>query len=66
MLKDGTVVDSALKCLPFDSEEERALALNEVQALYEARGKPNVLQGLAVFEDCGTSPDGACLWLATE
>ena len=66
-LRDGTVLDTALKCLPYSSAEDRALALNEVQALYEARGKPNVLQGLAVFEDHGTSPeDSVSLWVATK
>lgn len=59
-------MDTALKCPPYSSAEERALTLNEVQGLYGAWGKPNVLQELAVL-DHGTQPDASvCLWVATE
>lgn len=65
-LKDGSLLPTALKQLPYDTLEDRASALNEVEALYSALEAPHIVQCLAVFEHCDPVTGRKYLHIAME
>ena len=65
-LKDGSLLPTALKQVPFNTPNDCASALNEVEALYSALGAPHIVQCLAVFEHCHSVTGHKCLYIAME
>ncbi|KAL3155485.1 hypothetical protein ABBQ38_011039 [Trebouxia sp. C0009 RCD-2024] len=65
-MRDGTEKPCALKCLKCFTRDERESALNELEALYMARGIPHMVQGLAAFQCYDPHHQTVVIWLATE
>lgn len=57
---------TAVKRVLYNTPAHRAAALNEVEALYDALGKPHTVQCLAVFEKWDPDVGTMCLWIAME
>ena len=66
LLKDGRLLPTALKKVKYHTSYDKAAALNEVEALYEALGKPHTVQCLAVCEQIDPYGSNSWLWIAME
>lgn len=66
LLKDGQLLPTALKRVRYNTPYDKAAALNEVEALYDALGMPHTVQCLAVFEQIDPYRTESWLWIAME
>ena len=66
LLKDDRLLPTALKRVEYNTPFDKAAALNEVEALYDALGKPYTVQCLAAFEQIDPYGVESWLWIAME